>query len=380
MRIVQISPYSWDAPGGVQVHIRQLSQHLRQRGHDVLVLAPGDARDNSDQVRIVGRPLPIQWNGSVARICLSPASSGRVRRSLREFTPDVIHVHDPLSPSTSMLGVWHANAPVVATFHSYYESGDMVARVYTAVVPLLRPIWKRLAQRIAVSPSAARTVTSRLGDDPVRIVPNGAETELFASARPARLPPGRKMLFVGRLEPRKGFPVALRAFAILAREYPDLRFIVVGAGSERYHLDDLDPQVRARIHMQGRVPDEELPTFHAAADVYISPAIGSESFGIVLIEAMAAGLPVVASDIVGYRDVLRGGQDGILVTPGDADALAAGVRRVLEDHTLAKSLGANGVQRARSFAWNAIVDELESIYGDAVGSDTREREVALVEA
>lgn len=378
MRIVQISPYSWDAPGGVNVHIGQLSHHLRERGHDVIVLAPGDAPGFREGARIVGRPYPVHVNGSVARLCFSRRSSRVVRKALEVFTPDVIHVHDPLTPSTAMLGVLHRNAPVVATFHSYFAREHFEGRVYTAIAPLLRPVWRKVDRRLAVSTAARHSVCSRMGDDPVEIVPNGADVDIFASATPAALPPGRRLLFVGRLEPRKGFPVAVRAFARLAPAYPDLQLVVVGDGEQRNAVDDLPADVRARVHMMGRVSYEALPTYHKAADIFVSPATGSESFGIVLVEAMAAGLPLVASDIAGYREVARDGREGLLVRPSDPDALAQGVQRLLDSPALAAALGEGGAVRARAFAWDHIIDRLESVYDSLVIKERRPLPVEVV--
>jgi phosphatidyl-myo-inositol alpha-mannosyltransferase len=368
MRILQVSPYSWDAPGGVQVHIRQLSRHLQRRGHEVLVLAPGDTGFEHEDARIVGRTVPVRVNGSVARLCFSARSSREVRRALRDFGADVVHVHDPLTPSTSMLAVLHARVPVVGTFHSYFAREHLEGRIYTAVAPLLRPVWKRVSRRVAVSEAARFSVCSRMGEDSVRILPNGADIEVFANASPASLPPGRKLLFVGRLEPRKGFPVAVRAFRRLAPRYPDLRLIVVGDGAGRHALNELEPAVRERVHMMGKVSYEALPTFHQASDIFISPATGQESFGIVLVEAMAAGLPVVASNIPGYREVARHGLEGILVTPSDPGALADGVRVLLDDPARARTFAENGVIRSREYAWDSIIERLEEVYYEAVGA------------
>lgn len=380
MRIVQVCPYSWDAPGGVQSHVRQLSHHLTQRGHEVLVLAPGDDPFVRDDVSIVGRTFPVQVNGSVARLCFSRASSRRVRAQLQAFSPDIVHVHDPLTPSTSMLATLHARSPVVATFHSYFALDHLEGRVYTAIAPLLRPVWKRVDRRIAVSKAARFSVCSRMGNVPVQIVPNGADVDVFSNASRAALPPGRRLLFVGRLEPRKGFPIALRAFASLADSYPDLRFLVVGDGADRTAIQDLPPHVRERVLMLGKVSHDALPTYHKAADVFISPATGQESFGIVLVEAMAAGVPIVASDIAGYREVARDGLEALLVAPADPAALAEGVRTLLDRPDLARALSARGLQRSREFAWDNIMDRLDDIYGDLVGGGTSEHEVVLARA
>jgi phosphatidylinositol alpha-mannosyltransferase len=362
LRLIQVSPYSLDAPGGVQNHILQLSAHLRHRGHELLIVAPGDAPNGTNGVRIVGGTVGLRWNGSVARISVTPRSWIGVRDALRDFRPDVIHVHEPFTPGPAMFAVFAANAPVLSTFHSYYEPGHFHSRVYAAAAPLLRPVWNRIDERVAVSEAARSTIVSRMGDAEIHIVPNGAEIGVFAGAAPASLPPGRKLLFVGRLESRKGFRIAVDAFARLAARYPDLVLVVVGEGDERSAVDDLGPALRQRIHMVGRVPSEALPGYHRAADIFLAPSTGNESFGIVLVEAMAAGLPVVASDIPGYRAVTRHEQEGLLVPPGDAAALAAAVGRLIDDPGLARSLGMRGTERARTFDWSVIGAQIEALY------------------
>jgi phosphatidylinositol alpha-mannosyltransferase len=275
-----------------------------------------------------------------------------------------------------MLGVLHKTAPVVATFHSYFAQEHMEGRIYTGIAPLLRPVWRRVDRRLAVSAAARDSVCARMGPAAIEIVPNGADVDVFADAAPASLPAGRKLLFVGRLEPRKGFPVAVRAFAQLAPDFPDLRLVVVGDGEDRNAVELLPPELRSRVDMLGKVSYEALPTYHQAADIFISPATGSESFGIVLVEAMAAGLPLVASDIVGYREVARHEREGLLVAPSDPATLAHGVRRLLERPALAAALGAAGALRARSFRWDRIIERLELIY-DA--TTVRERRIVTPE-
>lgn len=362
LRIVQVSPYSWDVPGGVQVHVRELSAHLRELGHEVRILAPGRRRGQRDDVWIVGRAVPVRGNGSVARICFGPRVAGAVGRALREARPDIIHVHEPLVPSVSMHAVLQANAPVVATFHSNVERERVGSLWFRLAVPMVRPVWNRLARRVAVSEAARHSVTSRMGEGDLLIVPNGVDVARFAGALPAELPAGRHLLFVGRLEERKGFRVAVEAFSQLAVTYGDLRLLVIGDGSERDAVDDLPPGVRVRVDMLGRVGDDRLASYLKAADLYIGPATGGESFGIVLAEAMAAGLPIVASDIDGYRDVARDGLEALLVPPGDAEALVAAVREVLDDPRLAKSLGDGGARRAAEFDWDVVTARLVEVY------------------
>lgn len=373
LRIVQVSPYSWDVPGGVQIHVRELSAHLRALGHEVQILAPGRERGarTRDDALIVGRAVPVRGNGSVARISFGPQVAGAVGRALRAAAPDIIHVHEPLVPSVSMHAVLQANAPVVATFHSNVGRERVSGLWFRLAAPMVRPVWNRLARRLAVSEAARQSVCSRMGDGDVRIVPNGVDVNRFAAAKPAALPPGRHLLFVGRLEERKGFPVAVEAFAGLARVYPDVRLLVIGDGSERDAVETLSPDARSRVEMLGRVEDDRLASYVRAAHLYLGPATGGESFGIVLAEAMAAGLPIVASDIDGYRDVARDGLEALLVPPGDPAALADAVRELLDDPRLAAALGSAGTRRAREFDWDVVSARVEAVYREVLAGSLR---------
>lgn len=366
MRIVQICPYSWDAHGGVQSHVRHLTDALLARGHQVTVLAPGIDAPAQPYVRLVGRPTGIRFNGSVAPLCIDPFSAAVVRGAFDDLRPDVIHVHEPFAPSTSLLGVLCADAPVVATFHAYYEPFTVHGGIYTGWSQLLRPVRSRIDHRIAVSRAAERTMSVRMRGANGTIVPNGADIGHFRNALPATLPPGRRMLFVGRLEPRKGFRIAIDAFAELGARYDDLRLVVVGDGPQRTQVRRLPPRLRARVDMIGRVSHAALPTYHAASDLFVAPATGRESFGIVLAEAMAAGLPVVASDLPGYGEVVRHGREGLLVPPGDVAALAAAAARLLDDPALAARLADAGRVRARAFAWPRVAARVERVYDKVV--------------
>jgi phosphatidyl-myo-inositol alpha-mannosyltransferase len=368
VRVVLACPYAWDAPGGVQVHVRELAGCLRERGHEVLVLAPGKHPAEEPWVRVVGRPVSVGYQGTVAPICFSPASWVRVGKALRRFQPDVVHAHEPTSPSTAMFVALRSRAPVVATFHANVER----SRLLTTALPVLRPVWRRLRVRMAVSQAAKDFYESRFGDG-IRIVPNGCDVELFSSGSPAEvLPPGRRMLWTHRLDPQKGFPVAVDAFAKLASAFPDLWFVVIGDGKDRTALNRLPAPVRSRVRMLGSVAHDRLPGYLAGAEVFVAPALGQESFGLVLVEAMAAGVPVVASDIAGYREVVRKDVDGLLVPPADAAALAAAVTRVLEDRELARRLAAAGRERAQLYRWDVVVDQIESAYNDAMRRPPRE--------
>lgn len=283
---------------------------------------------------------------------------------MQTFAPDVIHVHEPFTPSTSMLAVLAATEPVVATFHAHLER----SRLMELAGPVLRGVHRRIDVAVAVS-SAAASFVRRVVRAPVEIVPNGVDVRMFSGAAPAEgLPEGRLILWVNRLDPQKGFADMLRAFEIVAAHVDDARLIVAGDGRDRVALRSLPEGVRAKIMPLGTVAHDALPGFHAAADVFVSPAVGQESFGIVLVEAMAAGVPVVATDIEGYREVVRDGVDGLLVPPRDAQALSVAIRLVLADHELAAALSAAGRARAEAFSWETVLPRLEAVYeGAAAG-------------
>jgi phosphatidylinositol alpha-mannosyltransferase len=367
VRVALACPYAWDAPGGVQVHVRQLAGCLIERGHEVIVLAPADRHPHEGWIRVVGKPIRMRYQGTFAPICFSPASWTRVGKILRSFRPDVVHAHEPTAPSTGMFAALRATAPVVATFHANVER----SRLLTTALPLLRPVWRRLRVKIAVSEAAKDFYESRFGKG-IRIVPNGVDVGLFSAGSPsAELPAGRTMLWTHRLDPQKGFGVAVRAFAKLALEFPDLWFVVIGDGKDRELVERLPPEVRSRVLMVGTVPHDRLPAYHAGAEVFIAPALGQESFGLVLVEAMAAGVPVVASDIAGYREVVRHDVNGLLVPPGDPAALAEAVGRILREPDLAKRLAEAGRARADDFRWDGVADRIEQAYQEAVGSGSR---------
>jgi phosphatidyl-myo-inositol alpha-mannosyltransferase len=310
----------------------------------------------------VGYPVDVPYNASNAPIDPRPWSRRRVRAVLAAFGPDVVHAHQPTAPSTGMWATLEARAPVVGTFHS----GARRARMYDLAAPILRRVARRLAVRIAVSRRAEAFERARIGGT-FEVVPNGVDVGRFGSAEPADLPEGRRLLFVGRLDVRKGFPVAVQAFATLAASGGrDLRLIVAGDGPERDAVGMLAPEVRSRVTLLGTVPNAELPTVAAACDLYLGSATGGESFGVVLIEAMAAGLPVVASDTPGYDEVVHDGVDGLLVPPSDPAALAAAAGRVLDDPALAARLAAAGRDRAKDFDWPGVVDRIEALYERAL--------------
>jgi phosphatidylinositol alpha-mannosyltransferase len=363
VRIALACPYAWEAAGGVQVHVRNLASRLLERGHEVVVVAPG-SRHREPWVRTVGRPLRVPYRGTVAPI--APLSYRRTRAALESFRPDVVHVHEPLTPSVSMFATLASRAPVVATFHAYLDR----SRMMELAAPTLRRVWRRIEVGVAVSGAAASFLRRAFPDAALEIVPNGVDVQAFAApgAVPGGLPDGRRIVWANRLDPQKGFPVAVAAFSKVLAEVPDAVLVVIGDGRDREALGLLTASTRARIDMRGTVANDLIPSYHAGCEVFVSPAVGQESFGIALVEAMAAGLSVVATDIPGYREVVTDGVDGLLVPPSDPEALAAGLVRVLTEPGLAARLGEAGRERARSFDWPLVVDRLEELYDRALGS------------
>ena len=359
MRIALVCPYAWDEPGGVQVQVRGLGGRLRARGHEVLALAPANGRPAEPWVVRAGAPLSLPYGGTRAPISPWPATWRRVRTVLEAFAPDVVHVHEPFAPSASAFALG-TGVPIVATFHSGIDR----ALLYDAAGPLLRRAARRITVRIAVSERAAAVARRRLGGTYV-VIPNGVDTARFARAVPADLGLGTKLLFVGRLHPRKGFAIAVEAFAALAASRQDLRLVVAGEGTEASARDRTPASVRDRITMLGTVPNDELPPIHAACDLFVAPNTGGESFGVILLEAMAAGVPVIASDIPGFDEVVTPGEDGLLVPPGDAGALAAALERLLDDPAAAGRLAGAGRLRAAAADWPAVMDRLEAVYAEA---------------
>lgn len=361
MRVALACPYAWDDPGGVQVHVRELAHHLLNDGHEVVVLAPVRRRAVEPWVRATGRPVDVRFNASNVPIDPRPWSIRTTRSALRAFEPDVVHVHEPFAPSTAMWACLAARSPLVATFHSGAER----SRLYDLAAPALRRLNRRIGVRIAVSRAAARTAAVRVGGR-FEIVPNGADVERFREAPPADLGTGPKLLFVGRLDERKGFPTAVEAFGMLAADRPDLRLIVVGDGPDRGAVDRLPGDVRDRVAMLGARANTELPPIHAACDVYLGTSVGGESFGVVLVEAMAAGLPVVASDIPGYDEVVTDGVEGFLVPPRDPEAVARAASGILDDPALAARLSQAGRSRAGTFDWHGVASRIVELYGRAI--------------
>jgi phosphatidylinositol alpha-mannosyltransferase len=373
VRIALVCPYAWQAAGGVQVHVRNLATRLLDRGHEVTVLSPTISTSSGGSlaggaaaepwVRSIGRPISVPYRGTVAPI--APTAFRRTRAALAGLRPDVIHVHEPLTPSASMFATLAATSPVVATVHAYLDRSI----VMELAAPILRRVWRRVAVGIAVSEAAASFLRRAVPAAALEIVPNGVDVSAFSAAQPRTdLPAGRRILWVNRLDAQKGFPVALAAFSKVLVEIPDATLVVVGEGKDRESLRLLTEQALARVDMRGAVENAEVPGYHAACEVFLASAVGQESFGIAVVEAMAAGVPVVASDIPGYREVVTDGVDGLLVPPRDPEARAARRGGGQGGRALGERLGEAGRERARTFDWPIVVDRLEELYGRAIES------------
>lgn len=359
MKIALVCPYDWSVAGGVGMHVEQLARQFRRLGHEATVFAPASRPEAAQPgVVTIGRPWPIPVAGTVARVAVNWPSR-RVARALSQGAFDVVHLHEPLMPTLPYAFLRHSTVPVVGTFHAAREEGT---RLYGWSRPLTRRWVDRLDGRIAVSPAALHLVERYFPGD-YEIIPNGIDYPYWWRTReplPELADGLRNILFVGRPEKRKGLDYLLRAFHVLRRSRDDVRLVVVGAGDfgayER--AANGDPTIVFRAN----VPYEELPRYHASADVMCCPNTGGESQGYVLMEALAAGVPVVASDIQGFASVVTHGVDGRLSPPRDPDALAKSLADVLDDPEGAAVLAARGRERASEYSWTRVAGRVLACY------------------
>jgi phosphatidyl-myo-inositol alpha-mannosyltransferase len=369
MRIGMVCPYSLDVPGGVQSHVLQLAEVMLARGHEVSVLAPASPDTKlPDFVVSAGKAIPIPYNGSVSRLQISPAVHGRVRRWLADGDFDVLHLHEPNAPSLSMWALRVAEGPIVATFHT----ATTKSLTLTVFQGLLRPWHEKIVGRIAVSDVARRWQMEALGTDAVEI-PNGVDVNALASAPPldGYPRPGKTVLFLGRYdEPRKGMAVLLDALPKVVERFSDVQLLVVGRGDED-QLRSQAGKLVENIRFLGLVDDAAKASAMRSADVYCAPNTGGESFGIVLVEAMAAGTPVVASDLDAFRRVLRDGEAGRLVPVGDADALADALIEVLRDDALQERYVAAASEIVGRYDWSVVAGQILRVYETVAGSGAK---------
>jgi phosphatidylinositol alpha-mannosyltransferase len=371
-----VCPYDWSAPGGVQVHVRDLAVALQRLGHDVSVLAPCDEDiELPPYVVSAGGAVTLSYNGSKAKVAFGPVTTRRVRRWIRNGNFDVLHVHEPLSPSVSILSCWAARGPVVATWHSSMQRSRALAAMY----PLAQTALEKVSARIAVSEAARQTLVEHMGGDAV-LIPNGVDCSAFGGVEPLPGWPGEghALLFLGRIdEPRKGLPVLLGALPIIAARHPGVRLLVAGPGDVEEFREGLSPDLATRVEFLGLVSEETKRRAFVSADLYVAPNTGGESFGIVLLEAMASGTPVLASDIEAFRRVVDGGRSGATFVNEDPADLARTAIALLDDAEERARLAREGLLRAQAFDWETVARRVVEVYdavtvtGEKVSEDFR---------
>jgi phosphatidyl-myo-inositol alpha-mannosyltransferase len=373
MHIGMVCPYSFDVPGGVQAHVLQLAEVMLSYGHQVSVLAPSSPHVTLPAYVVSGgKAVPIPYNGSVARLRFGPATHRKVKKWIIEGDFDVLHVHEPNAPSLSMLALMIAEGPIVATFHT----STTKSLTLTVFQGILRPWHEKIVGRIAVSDLARRWQMEALGSDAVQI-PNGVDVASFAAAPKLDGYPraGKSVLFLGRFdEPRKGMNVLLAALPTLVEAFPDIEVLVVGRGDEEALREEAGP-LAAHLVFLGQVDDATKASAMRSVDVYCAPNTGGESFGIVLVEAMAAGTAVVASDLDAFRRVLEDGAAGRLVPVDDAPALAAALVELLSDDVMRQRFVEAATDAVQRYDWSVVAREILRVYETVAGAGVKVRVV-----
>ena len=367
LKIGIVCPYSWDTPGGVQNHIRDLAEFLIGAGHVVSVLAPAiDETSLPNYVVSAGKPISIPYNGAVARVLFGPVAFARVRQWISQGEFDLLHLHEPAIPSISLLACWAADGPMVGTFHAAAKR----QKIIFAIGPILEPAIEKLSARIAVSEAARLTLTDHLDTDAV-IIPNGIYASRYANGKQQSKWQGNTIGFIGRFEePRKGLSVLVEALPIIARFAPDIKVFVAGPGDPKDVEKSIDPQLRQRFEFLGKISEEDKADFMASVSLYVAPNTGGESFGIILAEALAAGACVVASDIPAFDDLLGQGQFGALFASEDPTELAKVIIDLLRDEQKRRQLSVAGKSRGQSFDWTVVAQQIYSVYEmSIVGSE-----------
>ncbi|MEO7020944.1 MAG: glycosyltransferase family 4 protein [Ktedonobacteraceae bacterium] len=371
MKIGLVSPYDWSYPGGVRDHVWNLANEFLDQGHDVRILAPasGPQRKIREQhIYKIGWPTPIPANGSIARIAaFDPALNMRVRRVLQRENFDILHVHEPLVPGLSLAALHCSQTLTVGTFHASSERSftSTFNLAYASFAPFLRSTWRRLQGRIAVS-SATYTFISHYFPAEYRTIPNGISLDYSGqdiAPFPALRDGQQNILFVGRFEKRKGAKYLLRAIPIIREQHPNTRFIFVGEGPLRIGFQRfVERQGWRDVLFTGYVSSEDKARYFASADIFCAPATGGESMGIVLLEAMAAGKPIVASNISGYATVISQGVNGLLAAPRNSRELAAALGQLLVSESLRQRFVQTGLQKVRAYAWPRVSAQILDYY------------------
>ena len=360
LKIGMVSPYGWDLPGGVQMHIRDLAEYFMAKGHEVSVLTPAIEDELLPSwVQSSGRPLAIPYNGAVARVSFGPVATLRVRKWISEGNFDLLHLHEPAIPSLSLLACWAAEGPMVGTFHATAPRQKAIF----AVGPILEPAIEKLSARIAVSEMARETLTEHLATNAI-VIPNGINHGFFKEAKPNPEWMGSSIGFVGRFdEPRKGLDILIKAIPEIVKANPNLRVIVAGPGESEDVLKGVEQSIRNRFVFLGRVSDDDKARLLKSVDLYVAPNTGGESFGIILAEAMAAGTAVAASDLPAFRAVLNDGKAGAMFINEDSQDLARVVNNLLLNRELNVVLGNSGQEWSKRYDWESVAHQIENVYG-----------------
>lgn len=371
MRIGIVTQSYYPRYGGVTEHVHALAVELRRRGHEVTILTSrfrsGESGDQTG-VRRIGYNILIPFNRAFVDCTIGWGLKGQLKRAIRELDLDVVHVHCPTAPTLPVFALQVSDRPTVGTFHS---TGGRTA-LQDLFHPLLGPLVARLDAKIAVSTTAAQTAELYY-PGPYHLIPNGVDIERFHPLVPPfaewRDPDKINILFVGRLDPRKGVQDLIGAMPeVIERTDGRARLLVVGDSYLRPQVEaEVPGAARRHVHFLGHVPSADLPRWYATGDIFCSPATGNESFGIVLVEAMAAGRAVACSDIPGYRTVVTPGRDAACFPPGDVRAIARTLAQLAEDPARRGRIAEAGRQRALEFAWPSVVDRIEAAYREAMG-------------
>lgn len=368
MRVGLVSPYDFASPGGVNDHVRHLTLELRRRGHDPRVFAPSSREDvdfDAASFYRIGSPIAIPVNDSVARITLSFHLANRVKAIIDRERFDILHFHEPLMPALPMTMLRMSTTANVGTFHAFSRSN--VGYYYGR--PLLQPYLAHLHRAIAVSEPARDFVNRYFPNFPMRVIPNGVDVELY---KPGLAPirhlrdDNVNILFLGRLEKRKGLGDLLRAYRIVQSRVPRSRLIVVGDGPLRGRVEAFVSHHRLpNVVLAGYVPDSVKPRYYDSADIFCAPATGAESFGIVLLEALSSGLPIVATEVPGYMSVLEPGRDSLTVQPKSWRELGAALVILARDAELRSRMGSYAIEKARRYSWDSVATEVLEVYEEA---------------
>jgi phosphatidylinositol alpha-mannosyltransferase len=386
MKIALVSPYDWAYPGGVNIHISSLERRFVRMGHDVKIIAPasGDLSRFGDRFIRIGRPIPIPAGGTICRVSISLRLGPTIKSVLRREKFDIIHLHEPFMPMLCSAVLRFSDTANVATFHAFggkpgYGFGKPISTI------MLRRRLHKLDGRIAVSKAAMEFASKHVPGGHYDIIPNGIDLELFS---PNVAPVSEfcddklNILFVGRLEAQKGVDYLIKAYQRVKKEVLDSRLIIVGPGTRlrgKYEQMVQQSGLEDVIFVGGK-PQSELPRYYKTADVFCAPATGLESFGIVLLEAMAVGKPVVATDIDGYNSVLAHDVEGLLVPPRDEESLARALISLLTDESQRRLMGARGLLKAKEYSWEYVAQRVLDYYTRIINQRQQRSRLPRVEA